>query len=128
LRQRSEISDDQLYNAAHPVTWVTVTSPASAVPARKQPGKNRGKKAAVAAIGLTVAARIVRDRRTYERLALLAVAVAAAGGAARSGASRSWSALVAWDKAQDLAAMGRAKAKQAKKSVTESVTESVTAK
>jgi hypothetical protein len=99
-----------------------VTSPGSAVSAREQPGKNRGKKAAVAAIGLTVAARIVRDPRTYERLALVAIVVAAAGGAARSGASRSLSALAAWDKAQDLAAAGRAKAKQAKKSVTESVT------
>ena len=63
---------------------------------------------ALAAIGATAAARIVRDRRTYERVILLAIVLAAAAGMARASQLRSVARLIAWDKRQRLAEQRRA--------------------
>lgn len=65
---------------------------------------------ALAVIGVTVAARIVRDRQTYERVILLAIVLAAAVGIARGGEVRSIARLIAWDKRQTLAEQRRAEA------------------
>ena len=65
---------------------------------------------ALAAIGAAAAARIVRDRRTYERVILLAIVLAAAAGMARASQLRSVARLIAWDKRQRLAEQRRAEA------------------
>jgi hypothetical protein len=64
----------------------------------------------LAAIGVTVTARIVRDRRTYERVILLAILLAAAAGIARAGEVRFMARLIAWDKRRTLAEQRRAEA------------------
>ena len=51
----------------------------------------------LAVIGVTAAGRIVRDRRTYERVILLAIVLAAAAGMARASQDRSMARLIAWD-------------------------------
>ena len=53
---------------------------------------------ALAVVGVSVAARIARNRRTYERAVVVAVVLAAAAGAARAGQVRSIERLIAWDK------------------------------
>jgi hypothetical protein len=53
-------------------------------------------KVVMAMIGLAAAARIVRDRRTYERVVIFAIVVAAAAGLARENQARSRARLVAW--------------------------------
>jgi hypothetical protein len=59
-------------------------------------------------IGVTAATRIVRDRRTYERVILLAIVLTAAAGIARAGQARSMARLIAWDRRQTLAEQRRA--------------------
>ncbi len=99
-----------------PVAWIAVTSSGPAGPARKPPGSDGVQKAVLAAVGLAAAARIARDRRTYERIILVALVLAAAGGAARIGESRTIQRLIAWDKRQALAAERRVKAALSEKS------------
>ena len=62
------------------------------------PDVSRRKKLALAMIGVSVAARIARDRRTYERVIVLAIVLAAAGHAARSSQAHWIERLIAWDK------------------------------
>jgi hypothetical protein len=78
--------------------------------AHKSPAASRRQNTVLAVIGVTVAARIVRDRRTYERVILLAIVLAAAGGIARAGQVRSMARLIAWDRRQTLAEQRRAEA------------------
>lgn len=73
---------------------------------------------ALAVIGVTVAARIARDRRTYERVIVLAIVLAAAAGAARASQAHSIERLIAWDKQQrTLAELRRAEASRSRKSL-----------
>ena len=78
--------------------------------AHKSPEVSRHGKVVAAAIGVTAAARIARDRRTYERLILLAIVLAAAVGMARAGQVRSIARLAAWDKQRTLAERRKVKA------------------
>jgi hypothetical protein len=78
--------------------------------AYKSPTAGRRQNTVLAVIGVTAATRIVRDRRTYERVILLAIALAAAAGIARAGQARSMARLIAWDRRQTLAEQRRAEA------------------
>jgi hypothetical protein len=49
-------------------------------------------------IGLAAAARLARDRRTYERVIVVAIGLAAVARMARDNQSRSLARLAAWDK------------------------------
>jgi hypothetical protein len=55
-------------------------------------------KVVLAAIGATAVARIARNRRTYERVIVLAIVLAAAAGMARSSQAHSLERLIAWDR------------------------------
>jgi hypothetical protein len=64
----------------------------------------------MAVIGLTAAARMARDRRTHERVILLAIVLAAAVDVAREGKVRSVTRLIAWDRQRTLAQKRQVKA------------------
>jgi hypothetical protein len=100
-----------------PVAWIAVISSGPAGPARNPPGTDRLQKAVVAAVGLAAVARIARDRRTHERIILVAIVLAAAADAARTGEARSKERLIAWDKRQALAVQRRVKAALSQKSL-----------
>ena len=74
----------------------------------KSPTTSRRQNTVLAVIGATAAARIVRNRRTYERVILLAIVLAAAAGMARASQLRSVARLIEWDKRQALAEQRRA--------------------
>jgi len=76
--------------------------------AHKSPTASRRQNTVLAVIGATAAARILRDRRTYERVILLAIVLTAAAGIARAGQARSMARLIAWDRRQTLAEQRRA--------------------
>jgi hypothetical protein len=78
--------------------------------AHPPPAASRPPKVVMAVVGLTVAARMARDRRTHERMILLAIAVAAAASLARTGQVRSVARLIAWDRQRALAEQRRVKA------------------
>ena len=65
-------------------------------PAPQWPSASRPPKMVVALIGAGAVARIVRDRRTYERLIIVAIALAAVAGMARENQARSQERMVAW--------------------------------
>ena len=88
------------------------SGPAGLAP--KPPSASRRQKTVLKVIGVTAAARIVRDRRTYERVILLAIGLAAAAGIARAGQVRSIARMIAWDKRQTLAEQRRAGAHRRK--------------
>jgi hypothetical protein len=62
----------------------------------------------MAVVGLAAAARMAGDRRTHERVILLAIGLAAAVGLARAGEVRSIARLIDWDRRQTLAEQRRA--------------------
>jgi hypothetical protein len=64
--------------------------------AHQSPAASGQPKVVMAMIGLGAVARIVRHRRTYERLIIFAIVVAAAAGMARENQARSKERLVAW--------------------------------
>jgi hypothetical protein len=66
-------------------------------------------KAILATIGVRAAARIAWDRRTHERVIMVALVIAAAAGLAHASGARSIARLIAWDKQQTLADQRRAK-------------------
>lgn len=68
----------------------------SAVSAPKPPDVSQEQKVALAVIGVAAVARFVRDRRTYERVILLAIVLAAMAGMARASQDRSAARLIAW--------------------------------
>lgn len=103
------MNDDRSNSTARShAAWNTVISSGPTDLAPKPPGASRRQKTVLAVIGVTAAARIVRDRRTFERVILLAIVMAAAAGLARAGQVRSIARLVAWDKRQTLAEQRRA--------------------
>jgi hypothetical protein len=111
IDRESEISDDQLHSAAHPrVVWITVISSGPTGSAHQSPAVNRPPKVVIAVIGLTAAARMARDRRTHERVILLAIVLAAAVDVAREGKVRSVTRLIAWDRQRTLAQQRQVKA------------------
>ena len=68
----------------------------SAGSAPKPPDVSREQKVALAVIGVTAVARFVRDRRTHERVILLAIVLAAMAGITRASQDRSIARLGAW--------------------------------
>ena len=109
------MSDDRYHSAGHPrAAWNTVISSGPTGLAPKPPGASRRQKTVLAVIGVTAAARIVGDRRTYERVILLAIVLAAAAGMARASQLRSIARLIAWDKQRTLAEQRRAGAHRRK--------------
>jgi hypothetical protein len=99
-----------------PVARSAVISSRPAGPAYKPQGVGRTRKAVVGAVGLAAAARIARDRRTYERMILVAIVLASAAGAARAGQASLIERLIAWDKHQAQAVKRQVKAARSKKS------------
>ena len=83
------------------------SGPAQAAP--QSPAVSRRPKTVLAVVGLAAAARIAGDRRTHERVILLAIALAAAVDLARAGEIRSVTRLLDWDKRQTLAEQRRAR-------------------
>lgn len=75
----------------------------------KSPKASGRQKAVLAAIVVRLAARIAWDRRTHERVILVALVVAAAAGLAHAGGARSIARLIAWDNQKTLAEQRRAK-------------------
>jgi hypothetical protein len=69
-------------------------TPAGPVP--QWPSASGQPKMVMALIGGAAAARIVRDRRTYERLIVIAIVLAAAAGLARENQARSQARMAAW--------------------------------
>ena len=65
-------------------------------PAPQWPSASRQPKMVMALIGAGAAARIVRDRRTYERLVVIAIVLAAVAGLARENQARSQARMAAW--------------------------------
>ena len=92
------------------------TQPAG--PARQPPGTRGGHHAAIVMIGLAMAGRIARDRRTYESAIVIviviavAVAVAAVAGLGRTGGTQTFARLAAWDKQRTANALRALKARQ----------------
>jgi hypothetical protein len=68
----------------------------------QSPSASRPPKVVMAMIGGAAAARIARDRRTYERVIIFALVLAAAAGIARDNQARSVARLAAWDKRRTL--------------------------
>lgn len=85
---------------------MTSSDPTSS--ARKSPKASGRQKAILAAIVVRAAARIALDRRTHERVIMVALVVAAAAGLAHAGGARSIARLIAWDKQKTLAEQRRA--------------------
>jgi hypothetical protein len=109
------MSHDRSHSAAHPrAAWNTVISSGPTGSAPKPPDASQRQKVVLTAIGVTAAARIVRDGRTYERVILLAIVLAAAAGMARASQLRSIARLIAWDKQRRLAEQRRAGAHRRK--------------
>jgi hypothetical protein len=88
----------------------TAMSSGPAGSAHKSPSLSRREKVVLAVIGVTAVTRMARDRRTYERVILVALALIAAAGIARAGEARAIARLIAWDKEQTLAEQRRARA------------------
>jgi hypothetical protein len=89
--------------------WNTVTSSDPTVSARKSPKVSGQRKAILAAIAVRAAARVAWDRRTHERVIMVALVVAAVAGLAHASGNRSVARLIAWDKQRTLAEQRRAK-------------------
>jgi hypothetical protein len=68
----------------------------------QSPSASRQPKMVMAMIGGAAAARIARDRRTYERMIIFALVLAAAAGLARDSQARSVARLAAWDNRRTL--------------------------
>jgi hypothetical protein len=79
-----------------PVIRIAVISLAPAGLAQHPPSASRQPKLVIAMIGAAAAARIARDRRTYERLIVIALVLAAAAALARENQARSQERLAAW--------------------------------
>jgi hypothetical protein len=88
---------------------ITVISPGPTAATPQSPAASRRPKVVMAVVGLTAAARLAGDRRTHERVILLAIALAAAVGLARAGEVRSIARLIDWDRRQAVAEQRRAK-------------------
>src|SRR5216683_2920911 len=56
-----------------------------------------GRRMSMVVIGLAVAARVMRDPRTYETAIVVVIAVAAVTGLGKAGKSSSFARLAAWD-------------------------------
>ena len=63
---------------------------------------NSGHRAAMAVIGLALAARLARDSRIYEHVIMVVIGVAAVAGLGRASQTRSFARLAAWDKRRNL--------------------------
>ena len=66
--------------------------------ARRPEGASSGHRLSMVVIGLGVAARIMRDPRTYETAIVVVIGVAAVAGLGKAGRTNSFERLAAWDK------------------------------
>ena len=73
-------------------------SPATPGAARQPPGASSGHRMSMVVIGLAVAARIMRDPRTYETAIVIGLGVAAVAGLGKASRTNSFARLAAWDK------------------------------
>ena len=82
---------------------ITSKSPAlrmsdeSPVTPRQPQEASSGRGMSMVVIGLAVAARIMRDPRTYETAIVIVIAVAAVTGLGKAGKTHSFARLAAWD-------------------------------
>ena len=98
------MADDKIHSAAHlgaALERCDFVRPAGL--AHKSPDISGKQRAALTVIGVTVAARIARDRRTYERLILMAIVLIATRDVFRAGAAAAIARIIAWDKQLPLA-------------------------
>lgn len=77
--------------------WIAET-PQAAKAARQPQGASSGHHMSMVVIGLAVAARVLRDKRTHETAILVVIAVAAARGLGKASRAKSFARLAAWDK------------------------------
>jgi hypothetical protein len=73
-----------------------MTPGAGAARQLREPGS--GHRVAVIIVGAALAARLVRDARTYETALVVVIAVAAASGLGQASRTRMFARLAAWDK------------------------------
>jgi hypothetical protein len=73
-------------------------TPQAAKAERQPQGTSTGHHVSMAMIGLAVAARVLRDKRTHETAILVVIAVAAARGLGKASRAKSFARLAAWDK------------------------------
>ena len=72
-----------------------------------------GHRAALAVIGLALAAHLARDSRTYQHVIMAVIGVAAVAGLGRASQTRSVARLAAWDKRRNLSGQHVSKTRQA---------------
>jgi len=91
---------------------VAVT-PRAATAEHQPPAARSGHNISMGVIGLAVAARLVRDPRTYETAIVVVIAVAAAAGLGRASRASSFARLAAWDKRRNASELRKHKAQHA---------------
>ena len=74
---------------------------------------NSGHRAAMAVIGLALAAHLARDSRTYQHVIMAVIGVAAVAGLGRASQTRSFARMAAWDKRRNLSGQHVSKTRQA---------------
>ena len=110
LRERDDWSPGIQRDIDRESEMETAMSSGPAGSAHKSASLSRREKVVLAVIGVTAVTRMARDRRTYERVILVALALTAAAGIARAGQVRAIARLIAWDEQQTLAEQRRAEA------------------
>jgi hypothetical protein len=80
-----------------PALRMSAESPVTPRESRQPQEASSGRGMSMVVIGLAVAARIMRDPRTYETAIVIVIAVAAVTGLGKAGKSSSFARLAAWD-------------------------------
>lgn len=76
------------------------------------PEAHNGRRMSMAVIGLAVAARVMRDPRTYETAIVVVIAVVAATGLGKAGQTSSVARLAEWDKKRHARELRRRQARK----------------
>ena len=97
---------------------ITIKSPAlrmsdeSPVTPRQPQEASSGRGMSMVVIGLAVAARVMRDPRTYETAIVVVIAVVAATGLGKAGQTSSVARLAEWDKKRHARELRRRQARK----------------
>ena len=94
---------------SHPHAERIAVTPRTARAARQPRGANSGHHVSMVVIGLAVAARFMRDKRTHETAIMVVIAVAAVAGLGRASRAKSVARLAAWDKRRTASELRRLK-------------------